>query len=72
MSPALMDILYVLLGLIAGGVGGFFIARFYMKKYFKDNPPINEAMIKSMMMQMGRKPSQKQINQMMKTMNKHM
>lgn len=67
-----LDILYVLIGLIVGGVAGFFIARKYMKKYIKDNPPINEQMIKIMMQQMGRTPSQKQVNQMMKTMSKQM
>ena len=41
-------------------------------KYLKQNPPINEAMIKDLMMQMGRKPNQKQINQMMKSMSKYM
>ena len=67
-----LDILKILVGLIAGGVIGFFIARNYMKKYLKKNPPINEQMIKAMMTQMGRTPSQKQVNQMMKTMNKYM
>jgi len=66
----LFDILKVLFGLIVGGIAGFFIARKYMKKYFKKNPPINEQMIKTMMQQMGRTPSQKQVNQMMKAMNK--
>jgi uncharacterized protein YneF (UPF0154 family) len=66
------DILKVLIGLIIGGVLGFVIARKYMKKYIKDNPPINEQMIKIMMQQMGRTPSQKQINQMMKAMNKQL
>ena len=41
-----------------------------VKKYLKKNPPINEDMIKALMMQMGRKPNQKQINQMMKAMEK--
>jgi uncharacterized protein YneF (UPF0154 family) len=68
----LFDILYVLLGLIVGGIGGFFIARRYMKKYLKDNPPINEQTIKMMMQQMGRTPSQKQVNQMMKAMSKQL
>lgn len=68
----LMDILKVLFGLIVGGVLGFFIARKYMLKYFKQNPPINEQMIKMMMQQMGRTPSQKQVNQMMKMMSKKM
>ncbi|SFC09952.1 hypothetical protein SAMN05443252_101879 [Bacillus sp. OV322] len=36
----------------------------------KKNPPINEQMLKMMMMQMGMKPSQKKINQMMSAMNK--
>lgn len=66
----LFDILKILFGLIAGIIIGFFVAKAYMKKYFKQNPPINEQMIKIMMQQMGRTPSQKQINQMMKAMNK--
>ena len=53
----LFDILKVLFGLIVGGVIGFFVARNYMQKYFKKNPPINEQMIKMMMQQMGRTPS---------------
>jgi uncharacterized protein len=68
----IFDILYILLGLIIGGVLGFFIARQYMMKYIKKNPPINEQMIRVMMTQMGRTPSQKQVNQMMKAMNKVM
>ena len=68
----LHDILLVVIGLIIGLVIGFFVARTFMKKYLKKNPPINEDMIKALMMQMGRKPNQKQINQMMKSMNKYM
>lgn len=67
----LFDILKVLGGLIVGAVAGFFLARNYMQKYMKKNPPINEQMIKSMMMGMGRTPSQKQVNQMMKSMTKY-
>ena len=59
------DILLVVIGLIIGAVIGFFDARKYMEKYLKKNPPINEQMIKIMMSQMGRTPTQKQINQMM-------
>lgn len=68
----LQNILYLLFGLIAGGVAGFFLARYYLQRYMKKNPPINEQMIKAMMTQMGRTPSQKQINQMMKSMTKYM
>ena len=72
MMPFFLDILKVLIGIIIGAVAGFFIARNYMKKYMKQNPPINEQMIRAMMMQMGRTPSQKQVNQMMKSMTKYM
>ena len=64
------NILWCVIGLIVGLIIGFFAARAFMKKYLKKNPPINEKMIKIMMQQMGRTPSQKQVNQMMKAMNK--
>ena len=63
------DLLLVGLGLLVGLVIGFFVAKFFIQKYLKKNPPINEQMIKIMMSQMGRTPTQKQINQMMKAMN---
>ena len=72
MPQILIDIIYLIIGLLVGGAAGFFGARAFMKKYLKKNPPINEDMIKALMMQMGRKPNQKQINQMMKSMNKYM
>lgn len=68
----LVDLLQVLVGIIIGAVAGFFVARHYMQKMIKQNPPINEQMIKAMMTQMGRTPSQKQVNQMMKQMTKYM
>ena len=43
-----------------------------MKKYLKKNPPINEKMIEAMMTSMGRKPSKKQVNQVMQQMNRYM
>ncbi len=68
----LMDILQVVIGLLIGAVIGFFISKKVMTNYLKKNPPINEEMIKALMTQMGRKPSQKQVNQMMKSMEKYM
>ena len=68
----LWDLLYALGGLVLGAVIGFLVARKLMKKELKKNPPINEQMIKTLMSQMGRTPSQKQVNQMMKQMNKFM
>ena len=67
----LLDILKVLGLLLAGAVIGFFIARKYMMKYLQKNPPINEDMIKMLMSQIGRKPNQKQINQIMKQMEQN-
>ncbi|WP_302290923.1 YneF family protein [Methanosphaera stadtmanae] len=66
------DLLYIVIGLIPGLVLGFLLARMWMKKYLKKNPPINEEMVKIMMSQMGRTPSQKQVNQVMKQMSKYM
>ena len=60
------DILMIVLGLVPGLVIGFFLARFFMQKYLKKNPPITEDMIKMMMSGMGRTPTQKQVNQVMK------
>ena len=68
----LVDILQILGGLVVGLVIGFFLARHFMQKYLKQNPPVNEQMIKAIMSGMGRTPSQKQVNQMMKQMNKFM
>ena len=48
-----LAILLIVLALILGLVGGFFLARKYMMDYLKKNPPINEEMLRMMMMQMG-------------------
>ena len=66
------QILWCIIGLVACLIIGFFLARFIMKKYLKKNPPINEKMIEVMMTQMGRKPSKKQVTQVMNQMNKFM
>ncbi|MED3660569.1 YneF family protein [Ureibacillus sp. FSL K6-8385] len=63
-------ILIIVLAFIAGTALGFYSARQYMMKYLKENPPINEQMIRVMMAQMGRKPSEKQVRQMMAQLNK--
>ena len=66
-----LAILLIIVALIGGIALGFFLARKYMMDYLKKNPPINEEMLRMMMMQMGQKPSQKKINQMMTMMNKN-
>ena len=53
---------------LVGATAGFYGARAYMKKYFKENPPISEDMIVAMMSQMGQKPSNKKVHQVMNMM----
>lgn len=67
----LTDILLIVLGLVVGLIVGFLIARKLFKKQLEDNPPINEDMIKALMRGMGRQPSQKQVNQLMKQMERY-
>ena len=62
---------FALIGvLLAGGVAGFLLARFLLKREMQKNPPINEKMIRVMFAQMGRTPSEKQIREIMRNMNK--
>jgi len=61
-------VLIAVIALAVGAVGGFFLARKYMQDYLKKNPPVNEDMLRSMMMSMGQKPSEKKIRQMMQQM----
>lgn len=61
-------VLIAIIALVVGAVGGFFLARKYMQDYLKKNPPVNEDMLRMMMMSMGQKPSEKKIRQMMQQM----
>ncbi len=62
---------FLLIGLfIVGGIAGFFLARFVFKRELQKNPPINEKMIRVMFAQMGRTPSEKQIREIMRNVNK--
>lgn len=51
--------------LIVGGLIGFKIASSIFKKQMKKNPPITEDQIRAMYAQMGRKPSESQVRQIM-------
>lgn len=63
-----LAITLIIVALIVGLVGGFYGARAYMKKYFRDNPPFNEEMIRTMMSQMGQTPSARKVHQVMNMM----
>jgi uncharacterized protein YneF (UPF0154 family) len=65
------SIISLVVGLVIGGGLGFYFTRQYITKQIKENPPINEKMIRAMFMQMGRKPSEAQIRQIMKSMQQH-
>ncbi|MDD2433936.1 MAG: YneF family protein [Bacilli bacterium] len=56
-------------GLVIGLAAGFFLARWFIKREMKKNPPISEKMIRAMFLSMGRKPSEAQIKQTMKAIN---
>lgn len=61
----------LILGIAVGALAGFWFARKYIEKQMKENPPINEKMIRALFMQMGRKPSEVQIKQIMASMNQY-
>lgn len=63
-----LTILFIIIALLVGIAIGFFGARRYMENYLRNNPPITEEMLRSMMMQMGQKPSSRKLHQMMQTM----
>ena len=70
MEIAIVWFVLIIIGcILVGGVAGFFISRNVFKNYLEKNPPINENMIRAMMSQMGRKPSEKQVKQVMAAMN---
>ena len=67
----LMSLMYTLIGLVVGSVATFFWTKRKFEKELKENPPINEKMIRAMFLQMGRKPSEAQIRQIMKSVNQN-
>ena len=61
-------ILIIVLELIGVAIITFIIVRKLFFFLLKKNPPINEKMIRAMMTQMGRTPSEKQVRAVMKSM----
>ena len=64
-------VLYLILALVIGLIGGFFGARALFKYQLKKNPPINEKMIRAMFAQMGRNPTEAQVRAVMNSMTKN-
>lgn len=69
--PWLTPVLVGIVCLIIGAVVGFIISRKVFSRYLEKNPPVNEKMIRAMMQQMGRTPSEKQVRQIMASMNQN-
>lgn len=63
-----MVVLIAVIAVIVGTIIGVFVTRSAVKKQLEENPPLNEDMLRMMMMQMGRKPSEAQIRQMMQSL----
>ena len=59
---------WFVLGGAVGALLGFIFTRRKFEKELKENPPVNEKMIRAMFMQMGRKPSEAQIKAVMRSM----
>ena len=64
------SLLWFLAGGVVAAVITFFVTKRYFEKQLKEHPPIDEKMVRAMFMQMGRKPSEAQIRQVMKSMQK--
>jgi len=59
----------IIIGCVVGGlVAGYFISRFIFKRELKKHPPISEKSIRAMFKAMGRTASEKQIRQVMASM----
>lgn len=61
--PLFLAILLIVVAALGGFVGGTFFTQRQVKKQLADNPPLNEDAIRMMMSNMGRKPSEAQIQQ---------
>ena len=70
MTIEVWQFILILVGeLLVVAVATFFITRKIFSNQLKKNPPINEKMIRAMMTQMGRTPSEKQVRAVMKSMS---
>lgn len=57
----------IIVGLTAAAIT-FWLTKKLFEKQLRENPPVNEKMIRAMFLQMGRKPSEAQIKSVMRSM----
>lgn len=67
----MIELIWFLVGALVGAAIAFFVTKYFFEKQLKENPPVSEKMIRAMFLQMGRKPSEKQIRQVMNSMNQN-
>lgn len=67
MNPVLAIVL-IIVALLVGLVVGFFVSRHLFQRELEKNPPVTRNMIRTMYMQMGRKPSEKDITRVLDSM----
>ena len=57
----------VILCVVGGLLIGYFVSRYVFKRELKKHPPIDEKVIRAMFSSMGRKPSEAQVRQVMRS-----
>lgn len=69
MPEFVKTLLWVLGGAVIGAILGWFFTKKAIEKQLKENPPINEKMIRAMYRQMGRPLSETDLKKIMRSMN---
>lgn len=69
MMPWWVGLIIGIVALLIGAVIGLLIMRKIFATQMEKNPPITRDMVRNMYRQMGRKPSESDINRIMATMN---
>lgn len=72
-AGAIVGIVFgVIAALVLGGMLGAYFGYKFFKKQLKKNPPITENQVRAMYAQMGRKPSEQQVRQVMAIFKRQM
>ncbi|MDN6770915.1 MAG: YneF family protein [Lactococcus sp.] len=61
-----LAILLIVVAALGGFAGGLFLSRRQVKQMLMENPPLNEDAVRTMMSSMGRKPSETQVQQVLR------
>ncbi|MDN5983263.1 MAG: YneF family protein, partial [Lactococcus sp.] len=56
----------IVVAALGGFAGGLFLSRRQVKQMLMENPPLNEDAVRTMMSSMGRKPSETQVQQVLR------